>query len=91
MTPDDYEEKKGTIRARLASQLATVTRSTATVKCLGAFPNRCGDYADHGLEIPLWKAIKCLYCGFYFCEACAAKHFGKTRKEFVHLSPEVQS
>ena len=30
---------------------------------------------------PIWKAYRCLYCGEYFCEKCAEKHFGETKEE----------
>ncbi|HEX8556697.1 MAG TPA: hypothetical protein VF668_01270 [Pyrinomonadaceae bacterium] len=26
-------------------------------------------------------AFRCLYCGIYFCLACAEEHFGETRRE----------
>jgi hypothetical protein len=26
---------------------------------------------------------RCLYCGVFHCRACAEKHFGKTRSEWV--------
>jgi hypothetical protein len=25
--------------------------------------------------VPLWKAYRCFYCGFFFCPACAQAHF----------------
>lgn len=30
----------------------------------------------------LSRAYRCLYCGLYFCEKCAERHFGKTRLEW---------
>lgn len=30
---------------------------------------------------PPWKLYKCYYCGIFFCERCAAEHFGETREE----------
>ena len=35
-----------------------------------------------GRTIPLRFAIRCLYCGEYYCEACAEVHFGETREEY---------
>jgi len=41
-------------------------------------------------KLDLLHAYKCLYCGIWFCEACAEKHFGKTKAE--HLKEkEAQS
>ena len=36
----------------------------------------------NGRRIPVWMAFRCLYCGEYFNQAGAEKHFGKTRIEF---------
>ena len=30
-------------------------------------------------KIPVWCAFRCLYCGEYFSQSSAEKHFGKTR------------
>lgn len=30
-------------------------------------------------KIPVWCAYRCLYCGEYFSQSSAEKHFGKTR------------
>jgi len=35
-----------------------------------------------GRKIPLRFAFKCFYCGKYFCDFCAAIHFGKTREKY---------
>lgn len=35
-----------------------------------------------GLTMPLRFAYRCLYCGEYYCMACAERHFGKTREEY---------
>ncbi|MBW2644563.1 MAG: hypothetical protein JRE23_00035 [Deltaproteobacteria bacterium] len=40
------------------------------------------------IEFPLWLAFRCLYCGVYFCQKCAEKHFGKTRAQ--HLAEKEQ-
>lgn len=29
----------------------------------------------------IMKMYQCLYCGIWYCEWCAEKHFGKTRRE----------
>lgn len=34
-----------------------------------------------GTHIPLWLAYKCLYCGEFFSQSGAEKHFGQTRIE----------
>lgn len=33
----------------------------------------------NGTKVPVWMAYRCLYCGEYFNQAEAEKHFGKTR------------
>lgn len=35
------------------------------------------------IKLPLWLAFRCLYCGGYFCQKCAEKHFGKTRSQYL--------
>jgi hypothetical protein len=30
---------------------------------------------------PVFKLYRCYYCGVFFCDICAAEHFGKTREE----------
>lgn len=30
---------------------------------------------------PVWKLYRCYYCGIFFCDRCAAEHFGQTREE----------
>lgn len=32
--------------------------------------------------LELINSYKCLYCGIWFCEKCAEKHFGKTREQY---------
>jgi len=32
---------------------------------------------------PMLRMFRCLYCGCWFCQACAEVHFGKTRKEYA--------
>ncbi len=32
-----------------------------------------------GIVVPVWMAFRCLYCGEYFNQAGAEKHFGKPR------------
>ena len=33
-------------------------------------------------DLPLHALFRCLYCGTWFCQSCAEKHFGKTREEY---------
>jgi hypothetical protein len=35
-----------------------------------------------GRRIPLRFAYRCYYCFEYFCEDCAAIHYGKTREQY---------
>ena len=35
-----------------------------------------------GMTMPLRFAYRCLYCGVFFCQACAEIHFGKSRKQY---------
>jgi hypothetical protein len=35
-----------------------------------------------GKNVLLKEAYKCYYCEEYFCEDCAAIHFGKTREQY---------
>ena len=32
-------------------------------------------------RLPLRFAYRCLYCGEWYCQRCAERHFGKTREE----------
>jgi len=66
------------IQKRLRQQLIQVVPCQTEVVCQGPFPNRCTATSSHGLSVPLWKAVRCLYCGFFFCEECAKTHFGQT-------------
>lgn len=33
------------------------------------------------VSAPCYKLYRCYYCGVWFCDSCAAEHFGKTREE----------
>lgn len=85
--PDHYLPPLTDGQLRIRQRLAVQTKAamnTGKVTCIGPHPEAC-DYRaheNHALELPLWKAVKCLYCGFWFCERCAGKHFGKTRAEY---------
>ena len=35
-----------------------------------------------GRKLPLWALYRCVYCGTWFCQSCAEKHFGKSRGEY---------
>jgi len=35
-----------------------------------------------GTRMRQHQAYKCFYCGVFFCEKCAAEHFGKTKDEY---------
>ena len=35
------------------------------------------------LTIPLYHVTRCYYCGEYYCEKCAAEHFGKSREQYL--------
>lgn len=42
-----------------------------------------------GHRLPLRFSYRCYYCGVYFCDRCAAVHFGETREERkARLEPE---
>lgn len=73
-----HDETFTIIRKRLRIQLEQVIPCQTEVECQGPFPNRPNADSSHGLRLPLWKAVRCLYCGFYFCESCARIHFGET-------------
>jgi hypothetical protein len=85
--PESYgppeTESKVQIRVRLGNQLMSAIK-TGFVTCIGPHPESCDwrAHENHVLKLPLWKAYRCLYCGFYFCEKCAGEHFGKTRQEY---------
>lgn len=36
-----------------------------------------------GWRFPMRNMFRCLYCGCWFCQACAEVHFGKTRAEYA--------
>lgn len=54
-------------RAIMGEQLRAVARlvKDETLLC-----------AECGREIRIFYAYRCRWCGFYFCPACAAQHFG---------------
>lgn len=55
----------------------TVEQSMAGIPVrLGTITCRCG------WERGITMMYRCLYCGEWFCELCAEKHFGKTREEY---------
>lgn len=56
---------------------------TDYVTCQGTQPGRLSGegHKKCGYRVPMSKAFKCLYCGFWFCADCAEVHFGKTRAE----------
>ena len=35
-----------------------------------------------GKRLKLYFTFRCLYCGVYYCQGCAEKHFGKTREDY---------
>jgi len=35
-----------------------------------------------GLEAPIRFMYRCLYCGEFYCQSCAERHFGKTREQY---------
>jgi hypothetical protein len=57
---------------------------TAYITCQGTHPGRTSGkgHKKCGRRTPLMYAYKCLYCSFWFCPACAEKHFGKTREQY---------
>ena len=78
--------------ARLRAQIEEARSPAPFITCRGKTVQRKAwtDGSDHGLEVPLWMAIRCLYCGFWFCRSCAHKHFTgigfhKERSEFEEL------
>jgi hypothetical protein len=36
-----------------------------------------------GKKRALLRMFRCLYCGCFFCQACAEIHFGKTREQYA--------
>jgi len=38
------------------------------------------DCATCNTPYPLWKLYRCYFCGLWFCDNCAAYHFGKKRE-----------
>ena len=44
-----------------------------------------------GVRTPLWLTYRCLYCGEYFSQVEAEKHFGKTREEYKAEGHEVDT
>ena len=45
----------------------------------------CGD------RIRITRMYQCLYCGVWFCTACAEKHFGKNREQrWAELRKELE-
>jgi hypothetical protein len=71
------------IQIRLRKQAAQAMQPVARVTCRGAHPDNpeWTDDDDCGKTLPIWMMFRCLYCGFYFCQSCAEKHFGKTRAQ----------
>lgn len=44
-----------------------------------------------GQKVRLWRAYRCYYCGIYFCEQCAAVHFGGERPKLLAAELEIQA
>lgn len=55
------------------------------ITCHGTQPSRTSGVGHErcGKIVSIEYAFRCYYCGFWFCEACAAVHFGKTRAEHL--------
>jgi hypothetical protein len=62
LTPEEYE-----VRLELLTEQAReLTRQCAldtTITC------------PCGATSPIWRAVRCLFCGVWLCEPCAARHF----------------
>jgi hypothetical protein len=67
---NDEELKQTRALARL--QLTAMRKRTPVV-C------RCGREFDFTVY---WKMYRCYYCGVFFCEKCAAEHFGQSREDY---------
>ena len=59
-------------------QLRELKNSTPKLTC------HCG-------QLIYWlNAFRCLYCGEYYCQPCAEKHFEQTREEWEKENPELE-
>lgn len=57
----------------------------AQSQCLEARKGLLGHYitcGDCGKKVELIWAYRCYFCGIFFCEHCAGKHFGGSREEW---------
>ena len=64
----------------LPAEATTIERFAVQLKAVRAGRKlRC---AGCTTRIPVWAAYRCLYCGLWFCQACASTHFGATRGEY---------
>lgn len=88
-TQDDIDEKRFK-QTRQIVKIANIVRISASpdgprVTCYGTQPSRVSRHGHKqcGKQISIEYAYRCYYCGFYFCEQCAAAHFGASRAEHV--------
>lgn len=58
----------------------TIIRQT---KEIGTVLFDCFVTCDCGRRVRLILAYRCYYCGIFFCEECAAKHFGGRRPKML--------
>jgi hypothetical protein len=72
---------------RRSIQITDANKAWPEITCNGSNPENpfWTPRECHGLKVSLSNAIRCFYCGFYFCEDCAAKHFGKTKSEYEQM------
>jgi len=68
---------------KIISNASKVDDLNNFVRCQGTQPSRPDGLGHEECRhvMPIDRAYKCLYCGFWFCTTCAEKHFGKTREE----------
>ncbi len=59
----------------ILEQQESIIRNAAALDYFPSIP--CGECAQEQ-EIGLSEMYRCLYCGIWYCEVCAEKHFGQT-------------
>lgn len=82
---NDLECQHG--RQRRKIQIRALYNDTATVQCFGTHPTQDGC----GKVVLGRHAYQCFYCGQWFCESCAGKHFGESRRRRENRASQAKS
>ena len=86
---DDIDERRfkqiqQVLKISEAARIALIPTGPR-ITCCGTQPSRPSrvGHKNCGKQVSIEYAFRCLYCGFWFCRACAEVHFGMTREEHM--------